>query len=119
MTDSDPFQVLKSMALFMQIFNLSNLQDDIPNTQSLSLSLYLFHFQGFEINGSLHANLQPNLHDVPHLPLVRLPSGGHDDDSIKFYHYDKVEHNCDDNLRDFIKHDPSDSKETFQFLVPM
>ena len=41
------------------------------------------------------------------------------DDLIKFYHYDKVEHNCDDNLRDFIKHDPSDSKETFQFLVPM
>ena len=91
MTDSDPFQVLKSMALFMQIFNLSNLQDDIPNTQSLSLSLYLFHFQGFEINGSLHANLQPNLHDVPHLPLVRLSAGGHDDDSIKFYHLDKVD----------------------------
>ena len=37
-------------------------------------------FSGSEINGPFHANLQPDLHDVPHLPLVRLSAGDHDDD---------------------------------------
>ena len=38
-------------------------------------------FSGSEVNGPFHANLQPDMHDVPHLPLVRLFAG--DDGDIQ------------------------------------
>ena len=65
---------------------------------------YMFYLPVFsvaEVDGGVHEDLQLDLHDAPHLPLVWMPSGHHDhhdggDDDNE--NQDDDDAGCDDDI---------------------
>ena len=56
----------------MEIFNL------ILIFNLMHYMFYLHVFSVAQVNGGVHEDLQLDLHDATHLPLVWMPSGHHD-----------------------------------------